>query len=161
MTAARVDPRSDLPVDPTAYRPASVVAGRDVEVGTTLDPIRKKVTLDKCRIYQGWPRTRNRHTDYAAAQATGLREPNVSGGQVAESVGEMFIKFFGEGFVGGSLSVTFLGYVNIDDEVSVHGTVVGRDLTDDGRVRLTIRMTAQTQDGRTVLAASATGYARD
>jgi hypothetical protein len=152
---------SALPIDPTAFRPASVVASRDVAVGTTLDPIVKKVTLDKCRIYQGWPQTRNRHTDYAAAQATGLREPNVSGGQVAEFLGEMFIKFFGEGFVGGSLGVSFLGYINIDDEVTVHGTVTDRDVTDDGRVRLTLRMTAQTQDGRTVLAASATGYAPD
>jgi acyl dehydratase len=138
-----------------------VVASRGVAVGTALEPIVKKVTLDKCRIYQGWPQTRNRHTDYPAAQATGLREPNVSGGQVAEFLGEMFIKFFGEGFAGGSLGVSFLGYINIDDEVTVRGIVVGREVLDDGRVRLTIRMTAETQDGRTVLAASATGYAGD
>lgn len=155
------DAHADLPVDPTAFRPAAVVAGRDVTVGTELEPIVKKLTLDKCRIYQGWPQIRNRHTDYAAAQATGLREPNVSGGQVAEFLGEMFMKFFGPGFVGGRLGVSFLGYVNIDDEVTVQGTVVERDETDDGRVRLTIRMTAQTQDGRTVLAGSASGYAPD
>jgi hypothetical protein len=151
----------DLPVDPTAYRRASVVATRDLPVGTTLEPIVKRVTLDKCRIYQGWPQTRNRHTDYLAAQATGLREPNVSGGQVAEFLGEMFIKFFGAGFVGGSLRISFLGYVNINDEVTVHGSVVERGVTDDGRIWLALTMTAQTQDGRTVLAGSATGYAPD
>jgi acyl dehydratase len=152
------DINGERPADPTAYRPAAIVASRDTRVGTELEPVVKRVTLDKTRLYQGWPEARNRHTDYVAAQATGLREPNVSGGQTAEYLGQMFMRFFGPGFVGGSLAVSFLGTVNLDDEVTVRGTVVDRAEADDGRVRLEIRMTAETQDGRTVVAGKASGF---
>ena len=86
---------TDLPTDPTAFREAAIKASPDTPVGQKLEPITKRVTLDKSRIYQGWPAARNRHTDYAAAQATGLREPNINGGQTAEYLGELFMKFFG------------------------------------------------------------------
>jgi acyl dehydratase len=148
----------ERPADPTAYRPAAIVASQDTQVGTELEPVVKRVTLDKTRLYQGWPQARNRHTDYAAAQATGLREPNVSGGQTAEYLGQMFMRFFGPGFAGGRLAVSFLGFVNLDDEVTVRGTVTDRAESDDGRVWLEIRMTAETQDGRTVLAGKASGF---
>jgi acyl dehydratase len=148
-----------LPADPTAWRAAAVRATRDTAIGQQLEPIVKRPTLDKSRIYQGWPAARNRHTDYAAAQATGLAEPNINGGQTAEYLGEMFIKFFGAGFIGGSLSVKFTGFVSIDDAVTVRGEVTGRDEQDGGRVRLTVELRAENQDGQRVLAGTATGYA--
>jgi acyl dehydratase len=147
-----------LPSDPTAFRPPAVRASRETEIGQQLEPITKRVTLDKSRIYQGWPEARNRHTDYAAAQATGLREPNVNGGQTAEYLGELFIKFFGAGFVGGSLSVRFIGFVSIDDEVTARGVVTGRSWAGD-RVKLTVDMWVEDRDGRKLLAGTATGYA--
>ena len=146
-------------VDPTAFRPAAIIAARDIEVGAELEPIVKTLTLDKSRIYQGWPAVRNRHTDYAAAQASKLAVPNANGGQTAEYLGELFIKFFGEGFIGGSLSVNFLGFVAIDDVVTTRGVVTGRTETADGRVLLELSLWVENQDGRKVLAGTATGYA--
>ena len=149
---------TDLPTDPTAFREAAVKATPDTPVGQELEPITKRVTLDKSRIYQGWPEARNRHTDYEAAQATGLREPNINGGQTAEYLGELFMKFFGAGFVGGSLSVKFIGYVSIDDVVTVRGVVTDKTVA-DGRVKLTVDLWVENQDGAKVLAGTATGYA--
>jgi acyl dehydratase len=147
-----------FPADPTAFRLSAIRASRDTQVGQELEPITKTVTLDKSRIYQGWPTARNRHTDYGAAQASGLREPNINGGQTAEYLGEMFIKFFGPGFVGGSLTVRFVGFVAINDTVTVRGVVTGR-AADGDRVKLTVDLWAENQDGAKVLAGTATGYA--
>ena len=58
----------DAVTDPTGFRPMREVAHADLEPGYELEPITKTVTLDKSRIYQGWPAVRNRHTDYDAAQ---------------------------------------------------------------------------------------------
>jgi acyl dehydratase len=149
---------ADLPSDPTAFREPAIKATRDTQVGQELEPIIKLVTLDKSRIYQGWPAARNRHTDYAAAQATGLREPNINGGQTAEYLGELFMKFFGAGFVGGSLSVKFIGFVAIDDVVTVRGVVTDKAVV-NGRVKLTVDMWAENAGGTKVLAGTATGYA--
>jgi len=145
--------------DPTGFRPARIVATRDTEVGTELEPVVKRVTLDKSRIYQGWPAVRNRHTDYDAARASGLAVPNINGGQTAEYLGELFLKFFGEGFVGGRLAINFLGFVAIEDLVIARGVVTEREELPDGRVRLGLSVWVENEEGRKVLAGTASGYA--
>lgn len=159
------EPRPDhatdnLPIDPTAWHRPAIVARRDLEVGVELEPIVKTVTLDKSRIYQGWPAVRNRHTDYAAAQATGLREPNINGGQTAEYLGELFIKFFGLGFLGGSLSVAFVGFVSPGDTVTARGVVKER-IEEGDDVRLVVGLWLENQRGEKVLVGTASGYARN
>lgn len=150
---------TDLPRDPTAFRPMTVTASRSTPVGFELEHISRKITLDKSRIYQGWPAVRNRHTDYAAAQATGLREPNINGGQTAECLGELFIKFFGTGFLGGKLSISFIGFVAIDDEVTARGVVKER-IEEGDNVRLVLDLWLENQRGEKVLVGSASGLAR-
>ena len=93
---------ADFLTDPTAFSPMKTTAGKDLPVGYELEPVTKKISLDKARIYEGWPATRSRHCDYDAAHATGLPAPNINGAQVAHVLGELFIKFFGEDFVGGA-----------------------------------------------------------
>jgi acyl dehydratase len=152
--------RDGLPTDPTAFRPLGQVARRDTPVGFELEPITRKVTLDKSRIYQGWPAVRNRHTDYAAAQMTGLAEPNINGGQTAEYLGELFIKFFGTGFLGGTLAISFIGTVSIDDEVTARGVV--KDRIEEGyRVRLVLDLWLENQRGDKVLVGTASGFAAE
>jgi hypothetical protein len=152
------DARAQLPVDPTAFRPMRVVAGRDVEVGFELEPTTKATTLDKSRLYNGWPKVRNRHCDYRAAQTSGLVEPNINGGQLAEYLGELFIKFFGRGYLGGTLSLNFLGSVIPGDVVTAHGVVTAR-LVDGDRIRLVLKLWLENQRGETVLAGTASGFA--
>jgi acyl dehydratase len=145
-----------LPSDPTGFRPMRVTAHRDLPVGFEVESITRTITLDKSRIYQGWPSVRNRHTDYAAAQATGLREPNINGGQTAELLGELFIKFFGQGFLGGRLSISFLGFVAIDDRLTARGVV--KERTEEGAsVRLVLDVWVENQHGQKVLAGQASG----
>lgn len=148
----------DLPQDPTAYRPLPVTATRDLPVGTEIGPIVKRTSLDKSRLYQGWPAVRNRHTDYAAAQASGLREPNLMGGQAAEYLGELFMKFFGVGYLGGTLTVNYLGFVTPGEEVSARGIVTGRQEEGD-RVRLLIDLWVENERGDRVVAGRASGFA--
>lgn len=148
----------ELPQDPTAYRPLGVTASRDLPVGHELETIVKRTSLDKSRLYQGWPAVRNRHTDYAAAQASGLREPNLMGGQTTEYLGELFVKFFGEGFLGGTLSVSFLGFVTPGEEVTVGGVVTDRQVEGD-RVKLLVNLWVDNARGERVLAGRASGWA--
>ncbi len=155
---AATEQAAGLPVDPPAFRPQPVTAGRDVEVGLELEPITKVVTLDKSRLYNGWPRIRNRHCDYRAAQTSGLREPNINGGQLTEYAGELFIKFFGTGYLGGTLSLNFLGFVLPGDVLTARGVVAERRLEGE-RVRLVLRLWLENQRGETVLAGTASGFA--
>ena len=137
-----------------------VTASRETPVGFELEPITRTITLDKSRIYQGWPATRNRHTDYAAAQATGLREPNMNGGQTTEYLGELFIKFFGTGFLGSKLSISFIGFVALNDQITAKGVVRERIVEGD-RVRLVLDVWLENQRGEKVLAGSASGLAQE
>ncbi len=142
--------------DPTAFRPMSKRASRDLAVGFELEPITKKITLDKSRIYEGWPATRSRHCDYDAAHATGLPAPNVNGAVVAGVLGELFIKFFGESYIGGKLSFNLIRQVQIDDELTARGVIKDK-VTEDGGVRLVLDVWLDNQNGDKVLVGSASG----
>jgi hypothetical protein len=147
---------TDLPEDPTAFHPLSVVACSETQIGYEVSPVVKRMTLDKSRIYQGWPEVRNRHTDYQAAQASGLSEPNINGGQIAECFGELFMKFFGVGYLGGSLAISFLSFVALDDEITTRARVVDR-VKDGNGLKLVLKLTAENQDGVVVAAGTASG----
>jgi hypothetical protein len=47
-------------------------------------------------------------------------------GQSTEYFGELFIKFFGTGFIGGKLAIKFIAFVALDDEVTARGAVTVR-----------------------------------
>ena len=142
--------------DPTAFTPLETPARRDLPVGFELEPVTKKITLDKSRIYEGWPAIRSRHCDYDAAHATGLPAPNVNGAVVAGVLGELFIKFFGESYIGGKLSFNLIRQVQIDDELTARGVVKDK-VTEDGGVRLVLDVWLDNQNGDKVLVGSASG----
>lgn len=149
---------SEVIQDPTAFRPMAVTARADIAVGYEIEPLTRRMSLDKSRIYQGWPQVRNRHTDYEVAQATGLPVPNINGGQSAELLGALFIRFFGAGFIGGTLSIKFIGSVALDDVLTARGVVRGSTV-EKGRTRLEIEAWVEDQTGRKVLVGTAAGYA--
>ncbi len=149
---------ADLLTDPTAFRPMTVTANRDLPIGFELEPIAKQMTLDKSRLYNGWPAIRSRHADYDAAHATGLPAPNIFGAQSADVLGELFIKFFGKGFLGGSLSFKLISPVQLDDVVTARG-VVREKVVEGDRVRIVLEVWLENQHGKTVLAGGASGLA--
>jgi len=144
--------------DPTAFRLPAVTASRDLAVGAELEPVTKHMTLDKSRIYQGWPTTRNRHCDYEAAHATGLAAPNLNGAQTADVLGELFIKFFGEGYLGGTLAFNLIGQVQMEDTLTARGVVTAIEPEGD-RVRLRLDVWVENQRAEKILVGSASGFA--
>jgi len=70
----------------------------------------------------------------------------------------MFIKFFGMGYLGGTLSISFLGMAIPGDVVTARG-VVSERLIEGERVRLVLKLWLENQRGEKVLAATASGFA--
>jgi len=134
-----------------------VVASKGTEVGFELEPITKKVTLDKMRLYRvGWPRTKSWHTDYEEAHKWGVDKPLVLASQVTEYIGELLIKFFGRGYLGGDLSVSYIRPMLPDDEIVTKGIV--RERTAEGDVvRLLLEVWCENQHGEKVIAGTASG----
>jgi hypothetical protein len=149
---------ADFLTDPTAFSPMKVTASKDLPVGYELQPITKKISLDKMRIYEGWPASRSRHCDYDAAHATGLPAPNINGALVAGVLGELFIKFFGENYIGGTLSFNLIRQVQVNDELTARGVVKDKVAEPDG-TRLFLDVWLDNQNGDKVLVGKASGLA--
>jgi len=150
---------SELLADPTEFKPLDVVATADLPVGFALPTITKQITLDKSRIYEGWPARRSRHCDYDAAHATGLPAPNINGALVAYLLGELFIKFFGENYLGGRLSFNLIRQTQVGDALTAAGVVVAKEAEGD-RTRLFLDVWLENQNGDKVLVGKASGLAR-
>ena len=145
-------------VDPTAFRPMKVTASRKTEVGFELEPITKKVTLDKMRLYRvGWPQIKGWHTDYEAAHKSGVDQPIVFASQVTEYIGELLIKFFGKGYLGGNLSVAYIRPMWPDDEIITKG-IVREKMEEGDAVKLILEVRCENQHGEKVIVGTASGF---
>jgi len=134
-----------------------VTANRKTEVGFELEPITKKVTLDKMRLYRvGWPRYKNWHTDYEDAHKSGVDQPTVIGSQVTEYIGELIIKFFGKGYIGGNLSVSYIRPIWPDDEIVTKG-IVREKIAERDALRLVLEVWCENQHGEKVVVGTASG----
>lgn len=149
---------ADFLTDPTAFSPMKITAGKDLPVGYELEPVTKKISLDKARRYEGWPATRSRHCDYDAAHATGLPAPNINGALVAGVLGELFIKFFGENYIGGTLSFNLIRQVQVNDELTARGVIKEKAVEPNG-TRLFLDVWLDNQNGDKVLVGKASGLA--
>jgi hypothetical protein len=149
---------SNFVPDPTAFRPMATPASRGLPVGFALEPVVRTISLEKSRIHEGWPAIRTRHCDYEAAHATGTSAPIANGGQVALVLGELFIKFFREGYIGGTLSFNLIRQTQLDDVLTAKGVVTGKRPEGD-RVRLELDVWLENQNGEKVLVGKASGLA--
>ncbi len=147
---------STMPIDPTAFRPMKVTASKETEVGFELEPITKKMTLDKMRLFQRWPRSKNIHDDYAAAQKEGLRKPIVQAVQIAEHIGELLIKFFGTGYIGGNISTKIIRMMEVDDEITTK-MVVREKVVEGDAIRLILDVSCENQRAERVIVGTASG----
>ena len=150
---------STMPMDPTTFQPMKVTASRNTEVGFELEPITKKMTLDKMRLHPEfkWPQQRNMHNDYAAAHKTGFPKPIVAGNQIIEDLGELLTKFFGKGYiVGGKLSVAVARITEPDDELTIKGVVKEKAAEGDA-IRLILDVWCENQRGEKVIVGTASG----
>ncbi|MFC1966554.1 MaoC family dehydratase [Chloroflexota bacterium] len=145
--------------DPTAFKPMKITASRETEVGFELEPITKEMTLDKTRIFHGWPWVRGVHTDYTDAHKGGLRQPILQANQIYEQIGEMLVKFFGEGYLGGNLSVTVVRKMEPDLEVTTKG-IVREKVVEGDAIRLILDVWCENESGETIIAGAASGLVR-
>jgi hypothetical protein len=150
---------STIRTDPTAFKPMKITASKDIEVGFQLEPITKKVTLDKMRLYRSqWPRIRNWHNDYTIAQKWGVDQPLIFASQIMEYLGELLIKFFGTGYLGGTLSLAITRSAWPDDVITVKGKV--REKAVEGNVvRLFLDVWCENQRGDKLIVGTASGIA--
>ena len=148
---------SNASSDPTAFKPMKITASKDIEVGFQLEPITKKVTLDKMRLYRSqWPRIRNWHNDYTIAQNWGVDQPLIFASQIMEYFGEMLIKFFGTGYLGGNLSLSITRSAWPDDVITVKGMVREKEV-DGNTVRLILDVWCENQHGEKLMVGTASG----
>lgn len=147
-------------VDPTAFQPMKVTASKNTEVGFEIEPITKKMTLDKIRLYRSqWPRVRNWHNDYEVAQSWGVDKPLAFASQVMEYLGEMLVKFFGEGYLGGNVSVSIVQPVFPEDVITTKG-IVREKVAEGNNVRLILDVWCENQHGEKVIVGEASGLVR-
>lgn len=144
-------------IDPSAFKQMKVTASKDIKVGFEIEPITKKLTLDKMRLYRSqWPRIRSWHNDYEVAQNWGVDKPLAFASQVMEYLGEMLVKFFGEGYIGGNLSVSIIKSVLPEDTITAKG-IVREKVSEDECIRLILEVWCENQNGDKVLVGKASG----
>ena len=117
---------STMKADPTAYRPMKVTANREIEVGFELEPLVRTITLDKIRLVSNWPRNRDFHNDWDVARKHGMETPIAIGIVIVDLMASLMFRFFGEGYLGGNLSVKYLNVTYPDDVITTRAVVKQR-----------------------------------
>ena len=73
-------------------------------------------------------------------------------------LGELFIKFFREGYIGGTLSFNLIRQTQLDDVLTAKGVITDKRPEGD-RVRLELDVWLENQNGDKVLVGKASGLA--
>ena len=148
---------SNKKADPTAFQPMKVTASKYTEVGYEIESITKHLTLDKMRLYRNqWPRIKNWHNDYEIAQSWGVDKPTAFASQVIEYLGEMLIKFFGIGYLGGNLSVSIIKIIFPGDTIVTKG-IVCEKVVEGKAIRLVLDVWCENHLGEKVIVGKASG----
>ena len=133
------------------------LATKRTKVGAEVPQVSKQMTLDKMRLYSGWPEDKNIHTDYEVAKRAKLKGPIAQGLMSAGYIQEMLTKFLGEDWIkGGKLSVSFINVVYPGDTVTAKGVVKER-VREGSRVRLVLDVWCENQHGVKVTVGTASG----
>jgi acyl dehydratase len=127
----------------------------DTPAGTVLHGRPKLVTLERMRLFSGWPR-KNIHTDEEAARAAGCPAPIASATQNMGHLCELLLDHFGEEWLtNGTLSLTFVRPIYAGDTVRSHAVITDSAPQGDA-VRHTLTVSAVNQDGQPVTVGRAT-----
>jgi acyl dehydratase len=130
-----------------------MIAGRatrfeSVQVGDSLPPLAKKVTVEQIRRYAQASGDHNPiHVDEAFARAAGLPGVIAHGMLTMAFVNQMVTDWLGDRRCVRSLRGRFSGMVLPGDEVTCRGSVVARD---PSTRRVTVQLTAHNQRGEAV-----------
>ena len=116
------------------------------EIGAELPPLTKTIQQRQIDCYSG-VRPNSIHTDPEWARKKGFRAPLAQAMMSTAYVSQLMMQAAGEGFVkGGRMSVSFIKPVVVGDTLTVRGRVKSRE-PEGGRVRVTVEVWCENQDG--------------
>ena len=134
-------------------------ATKELAVGQEIPSLTRQVTLEKMKLYSGWP-WKNIHTDDDLAKSTWLPRAILQGLQSHAYVSKMLTDFFGEGWLkGGKLEVTFIQYGLPGDTVTCKGIVRERKAEGEA-VRCTLEVWCENQRGEKITVGTASALVR-
>jgi acyl dehydratase len=129
-------------------------------IGEELPPLSKTVVQRQIDCYSG-VRPHSIHTDSEWAQKKGFRAPLAQAMMSTAYVSQMMVELLGAGFVrGGRISVAFTKPVLAGDTLTVRGKVKSRE-PENGRVRVTLGVWCENQDGIMTMVGTASGLEPD
>jgi len=130
----------------------------ELPVGAELPVITKTIAQRQIDCYSG-VRPHSIHTDAEWAAKKGFRAPLAQALMSTAYVSQMMVEYLGQGFVkGGAISVAFIKPVLAGDTLTVHGRIKSRE-PEAGRVRVTVDVWCENEQGVTTMAGTASGYA--
>jgi acyl dehydratase len=116
----------------------------------------KSVTLERMRLFSGWP-VKNIHTDEDTARTAGCPAPIASATQNMGHICELMLDNFGDDWLRtGTLSVVFVRPIYAGDTVTCRAVIRSLE-PDGGRTRYTLDVSAENQHGEAVTVGRATG----
>ena len=128
-----------------------------VEIGEELPPLTKHIVERQLDCYSG-VRPHSIHTDAEWAKKKGFRAPLAQAMMSTAYVSQLMVAFLGEGFVrGGKMSMSFTKPVIEGDTLTVKGIVKSRE-QQGGRMRVTVEVKCENQDGVMTAVGTASGY---
>jgi 3-hydroxybutyryl-CoA dehydratase len=127
------------------------------EVGAELPPLTKTIQQRQIDCYSG-VRPNSIHTDPEWARRKGFRAPLAQAMMSTAYVSQLMMQFVGQGFAqGGKMSVSFIKPVIVGDTLTVRGRVKSRESESGGRVRVTVEVWCENQDGVKTMVGTASG----
>lgn len=128
-----------------------------LEIGAELPPLTKTIQQRQIDCYSG-VRPNSIHTDPEWARRKGFRAPLAQAMMSTAYVSQLMTQFAGQGFVkGGKMSVSFIKPVIVGDTLTVRGRVKSREPEAGGKVRVTVEVWCENQDGVKTMVGTASG----
>jgi acyl dehydratase len=128
-----------------------------LKTGDRLQPVTHEVTNDKMVEFEKvvWDRGRNSHSDINVAKADGIQRTIASGQNQMAFLHEMMERNFGDTWVyGGRISARYIHPVYAGDKLTATGLVTEIGMI-DGKLRVTVQIWCENQDGRKTSAGTA------
>jgi acyl dehydratase len=155
--ASRAQPIGEAPGQPVA-RPVAAPTPRS-DLSSALELVLwgrpKAVTLERMRLFSGWPK-KNIHTDEETARAAGCPAPIASATQNMGHLCELLLDNFGDRwFTSGTLNVTFVRPIYAGDTVISRALIAGSE-SEHGSDRYVLDLVTINQHGQVVTAGRGT-----
>lgn len=150
---APIERRSEQRAEPAAAGASQ--PDPTTELGLVLHGRPKTVTLERMRLFSGWPR-KNIHTDEETARAAGCPAPIASATQNMGHLCELLIDHFGEEWLTtGTLTLAFTRPIYAGDTITSCAVITGRE-EQETRTRYELEVRADNQRGMPVTLGRAT-----